>query len=73
VNIGIGTGTVVELGETVAAAHQLRVLLDRNNGGASVMHLWWVAAAKPYQVTGTSGIASKNVIYLQQYAYAQWN
>jgi hypothetical protein len=44
VNIGIRVCTVVVCAEAVVAAHQLRILLDGDDGRTSMMDLLWEAA-----------------------------
>jgi hypothetical protein len=65
VNIGIRVCTVVVCAETVVAAHQLRILLDGDDGRTSMMDLLREAAPKSNQVTDTFGIVPQHVINLQ--------
>jgi len=70
VNIGIRVCTVVVCAETVVAAHQLRILLDGDDGRTSMMDLLREAAPKSNQVTDTFGIVPQHVINLQAAAAA---
>jgi hypothetical protein len=71
VNIGIRVCTVVVCAETVVAAHQLRILLDGDDGRTSMMDLLREAAPKSNQVTDTFGIVPQHVINLQAAAAAR--